>query len=62
MLTDLSPPREQKRFQRFKKKKKWEKETVGQRTGVKDFSAGCHQWHGVTNLDMQGQEATAEVI
>ena len=47
---------------RKKKKKEWEKEIVGQRTGVKDFSAGSHQWHGSTNSDMQGHKATVEAI
>lgn len=47
------------------RKKEWEKEIVGQRIGVKDFSAGSHQWHGglsSTDLNIQAHEATVETV
>lgn len=64
MLTNLSPQRMEEILQ-VNRKKEWEKEITGQRIGVKDFSAGPHQWHGglgSTDLDIQAPGATVEVI
>lgn len=45
-----------------KKKKKGEKRKSLGKEKELDFSAGSRQWHGGTNTDSPGLEATVEVI